>query len=275
MITDLVSPWLAAVESGVSPDARAAFRRAHAPLLDLLAHQRRPLGGEFPATPDLTRLHAAQRLATDPALRQALGEARATAVGLGADCPAAIVLVPGDDSESPVEALPHPAPAVALVVDGELGIAELAAALVRGLALLTRWSDAESASPVRGRSAPWDRWQLAMELPLAEWIYAEGLALHVVAAAFPAWTAPRLLGVSPSHYQRLRERERALRGLLSIDLDRTGIEAVNRWLAWSAAAPEPGIPAAAGRYLAWRLTAESVATAGLRRALRLSADPGG
>ena len=123
-----------------------------------------------------------------------------------------------------------------------------------------------------GEGASWSRWQLATRVPLAEWIYTEGVGLHTAARVMPR-PAPRLLGLGPAGFQRIREREKPLRALLRIDLDHAGVDAVNRWLDWSGVRDDREVPAGAGRYLAWRMTADLVAEVGIRRALRLAAAP--
>ena len=72
MISDLVSPWCAAVEAGAAPGAEAAFRRSHAPLLDRLGRQRNPLGGTLPRATDAASLRKAGIVARDPALHRTL-----------------------------------------------------------------------------------------------------------------------------------------------------------------------------------------------------------
>ncbi len=274
MIIDLVSPWCAAVEAGEGSGSEAAFRRAHAPFLDLLARQRNPLGGDLPRVADRAALCQAGETARDPALHRTLRAAVADSREHGADWPAEVVLFPGEGAGATFEALPHPVAAVVLLVDCDRGADQLATDVARGVAALTRWRDPESASPVRSMAAPWDRWQLATQVPLAEWLYTEGIGLHAAAAIAP-WLAPhRLLGLGPAQWQRLREREKQLRALLRADIDHAAVDAVNRWLDWSGERGERDVPAGAGRYLAWRMTADAVAEVGVRRALRMPAIPG-
>ncbi len=273
MITDLVSPWCAAVEAGAASGAEATFRRAHASFLDLLARQRHPLGGELPPGADPAALRKASESARDSALHRTLRAAVAGSRAHGADWPAELVLFPGDGTAATFEALPHPVPTVVLLVDSDRRADQLAAAVARGVSALTRWCDPGSASPVRGMLAPWSRWQLAAQVPLAEWVYTEGVGLHAAAAVAPQLAPHELLGLGPAQFQRIREREKQLRALLRVDFDSAAVDTVNRWLDWSDERGEQDVPAGAGRYLAWRMTGELVAEVGVRRALRLPAVP--
>jgi hypothetical protein len=254
MIIDLVSPWMAAVEAGESSGAEAAFRRAHADLFDPLGHQRVPLTGTLPLGRDPGHLEQLRARATDPALLRALRAGISAAAEHGADHPARIVLLAGDQSGQAVEILPHPAPTVALFLDRTEDDRDVVRALACGLAAVTRWCAADSASPVRGMLAPWDRWQAATRVPLAEWLHTEGVGLHLAAAMLPEEPPRKLLGVSATAWQRLREREKTLRADLAPDLDRCGVDVVVRWLGWGPDANDD-----AGRYLAWRLVGEKMA----------------
>ena len=131
---------------------------------------------------------------------------------------------------------------------------------------------------VRRYPPPWDRWDRARDVPLAEWIYAEGVALHLALAVDETPDPALHLGLSRGAWQRLRERERTLRALLAADLGGTGLGLVLRWLAPDAppSARQVGtttLPPATGRYLGWRMVAERVARLGLAGALRADAAP--
>ena len=154
----------------------------------------------------------------------------------------------------------------------------LITALARSLVALTRWRVVDSKSQLRGAAArgPWDRWMFAREVPLGEWLYTEGIGLHLAHALLTELEPHELLGASRSAFHRLRERERAFRELLTPDLSHAGIDLMLRWLSPDA----PGtarvvgdmeLPPLAGRYLAWRMTAERVVRLGLHGAIRATA----
>jgi hypothetical protein len=143
------------------------------------------------------------------------------------------------------------------------------------VASLTRWCADDSRSPVRAHlGEAWDRWQLARTIPLGEWLYTEGLGVHLAQALFPDAPAHRLLGASPGVLRRLRQREHALRDLLEPDLDQAGLGLVLRWLAPQAPASARTsgttvLPPFAGRYLAWRMLEERVKRVGIGEAMRM------
>lgn len=201
------------------------------------------------------------------------------AAALGADVPIVVTMLAGDGRGDIVEPLPFLDPSVvALFVEHEESrddeVPRLAAALARGAALVTRWRAQDSASALRGATGvPWDRWTLSRDVPLGEWIYADGVATHLARTLEPLLPLHRLLGLSSNALTRLRETERTLRARLVEDLPRAGLGPVLRWMvpdAPAAARTLGGhvIPPGAGRYLAWRLTAERVNTLGIRAAIR-------
>ena len=274
-LLDLVSPWAATADAPDPTAARALFRTRHAPLLESLRQQRAPHDTDLALATDATTLHRLAARVADAEWQQRLRDLTAAASALGADTAAQVVLLPGDDSGDPGEPLPGSLPVAALFVErGDDSALEVA--LARALAAITRWSAADSLSPVRAAlRRPWDRWALAGEIPLREWAYVEGLGLHLAAALAPTLPPHRLLGMSRGSYHRLRERERMLRTLFAGDLDGVGLALVLRWLA-PGAPPSARtvaavvIPPLAGRYLAWRMTEERVARVGVGEALRLS-----
>lgn len=276
-LLDLVTPWATAL---ASPDgARAArhFADRHAAMLERVRRQRAPHLDALPLTTDATVLADAAMRAGDAALQQQLRDATQAAASLGADLPHTTVLLAGCDEGDAVLPLPGDPPAVVLFLDREADNAALLLAKVRGQAAITRWDAADSAAVLRAAlHDPWDSWELTRTVPLREWIYTVGVAIHVAQAVFPATPVHRLLGVRRGELGRLRERERGLSALLTPDLDASGLGLVLRWLVAetpSAMRTHHGtvIPPGAGRYLAWRLTADRVTRVGVREALRLPA----
>lgn len=278
MLLDLVSPWAAAV--GVSDNAaRTAFLTRNATLLEHLRRQRAPDRTALELAHDGRLLDAFARRWADHARQLPLIDAVDRAAALGADVPIVVTLLAGDGRGDIVEPLPFLNPAVvALFVEHAESrddeVPRLAAGIARGAALVTRWCAPDSASALRGVTAlPWDRWALSRDVPLGEWIYADGVATHLARALEPLLPLHRLMGLSSSALARLREAERALRARLVEDLPRPGLGPVLRWLVPDAppSARTLGghvIPPGAGRYLAWRLTAERVNTLGMRAAIR-------
>lgn len=274
---DLISPWAAAAESLDVVQARAAFRTRHAALLESVRVQQAPHDAELALLLDPAELQRLAARASDPEWQQRLRDTVARAASLGADTTATITLLPGDGPGELAEPIPAPTPNAVLMV-GRGDDAEVHVALARALAALTRWRADDSSSPVRSRlAAPWDRWEQARELQLAEWAYLEGVGLHLAGALFPALEPQQLLGISRGALYRLRSRERVLRTLFHADLNQASLGLVLRWLV-SGAPPSARtvgnvmVPPAAGRYLAWRMTTERVARVGLATALRMPAD---
>lgn len=277
MLLDLVSPWAAAVESS-DPARMAALKAEHAPLLDRLRIQRTPDQNALPLAADPRLLALVMRHATPPAARQRLAGAVERASLLGADAPFGVVLLAGDGRGEITEPLPWEAPPmVALFLEhagaGASGARRIAAAVARGAALVTRWSARDSASELAAGTRSWNRWEIARDVPLGEWVYADGIATHLALAADPSLPVHVVLGVSRGAFARLREAERALRLLIERDLALPGLGPLLRWMVRDAAVASRTvdgvtIPPGAGHYLAWRLTEARVRSVGLRAALR-------
>ena len=278
MILDLVSPWTAAVTAPDATRACALFRERHAGLLAALSRQRAPHLDAYPLPEDPQELRRLASRASDLDLQQLLRDLLRAAVTLDALEPATVVLVAGDDGGDMVEMLPGPRPAIVLLLDRCADSVDLHVSLARGLASLTRTSAADSESAQRAAMRdPWDRWELAREIPLGEWLYTEGMGVHLAQSLLPDVPLHRALGASRGALRRIREREHTYRALLHADLDHTGLGLVLRWLTPQAPASvrtTGGIvlPPLTGRYLAWRMTAERVARIGIGAALRMSVD---
>ena len=277
MIVDLVSPWLAAVEAADSPRARGAFRKRHASLLDLLRRARAPLLDAMPLATDVGVLRPLAHRAADPALQQQLRDIVARAADLGADRCDRVVLVAGDGSGDAAEPIPWPGGDAVLFLDQLDGEQQVPVALARAAAALTRWSAADSQTAItHDLRHGWDRWQSARDVSLREWVYTEGVGLHLAQALQPRVKPNDLLGVSLAAFGRLRERENVLRALLAADLNERGVGMILRWITPSAPASlrtvgNVVLPPMAGRYLGWRMLEERVARAGLRAAIRMEA----
>lgn len=278
MIVDLVSPWAATFDAPDPVQARERFRSRHADVFDALRRHRAPHADAYPIPGDAHALHLLAVRASNLDLQQLLRDQLHAAVELGTVEPTAVLLLAGGDEGDAVEALPGPRSIVTLFLDRCADATDLIVALSRGLAELTRWSAPDSESAVRAlRSEPWDRWQLGREIPLGEWLYTEGVGVHLAHALLPDLPTHRLLGSSRGAVRRIREREHALRAQLDVDLDQAGLGLVLRWLAPEAplsvrTTGDAVLPQGAGRYLAWRMTAERVARVGVAEALRMSVD---
>ncbi len=176
-----------------------------------------------------------------------------------------------------MEAIPRPDGDLALFAEQVEDDDALVAALARGAAALTRWSAADSESPIaRERGTTWNRWEWAQNVALREWIYTDGIGSHLAAALLHDIAPHRLLQLNGAAYNRLREREKILRAILDVDLDQRAIGLVLRWLVPDAPSgprtvADIVLPPMTGRYLAWRMTSERVARAGLRAAIRAGA----
>ena len=151
--------------------------------------------------------------------------------------------------------------------DAEQAAARLGADLPHSTVLVAGSDEGEAVLPLPG--AP----------PLGVLFLGRGpdnTALPLSHAVFPATPTHRLIGLRRGEVGRLRERERTLNALLTPDLDESGLGLVLRWLVSETPAAMRTyqgtvIPPGAGRYLAWRLTADRVARVGVREALRLPA----
>lgn len=275
-ILDLVSPWAATFEAPDQQQSRGAFRTRHVTLLESLRRQREPHREELALGEDHTEASRHASRVANPEWQQHLRDTIAAAHALGIDAPAEGTLLLGGGRGDAGEPLPAVRSVVALFVERGDDTA-LMVALACGLASVTRWVAADTRSAVAEHLGErWDRWELARVIPLEEWAYAEGVGLHLAAALFPDLEPHTLMGLSRGSYHRLRERERLLRSHFSDDLGRSGLGPVVRWL--TAGAPVSArtlgtlvIPPQAGRYLAWRMTAERVARVGLAEAVRMPA----
>ena len=276
-LLDLVTPWAAARGAPDGTHATHHLVERHAAILERIRRQRAPHLEALPLATDPAVLARATVRASDLSLQQQLRDAKQTAVRLGADLPHTTVLIAGSDEGEAVLPLPGAPPLVVLFLDREPDTAALLLAQVRGQAAITRWGAADSAATLRDTPHnTWDSWELTRTVPLREWIYAVGVAIHLSQAVFPATPTHRLIGLRRGEVGRLRERERGLSALLTPDLDESGLGLVLRWLVAETPATMRTyqgtvIPPGAGRYLAWRLTAERVARVGVREALRLPA----
>jgi hypothetical protein len=274
VIVDLVSPWLAALEATDSVAAQRLFRDRHADVLEVLRRARAPMFDAIPLTTDTSVLRQLAQLAADPARQQSLRDVLGQAATLGADEVRRVVLIPATATGDAMEPLPYPSGDAVLIVGQLHDDAAWTAALGRAAAAVTRWRAPDSVSILRELpAAEWNRWELARVTPLGEWIYTEGVALHLVAALLPQRAPNQLIGVSQVAFDRLRQREKVFRALLTADLQQTGIGLLLRWLTPGAPAGQRTadtivIPPMAGHYLAWRMTAERVTRVGLRAAIR-------
>jgi hypothetical protein len=277
LLVDLVSPWMTAVESG-DPSARSTFLAQHASLLDDLRRQRAPDHPALHFTTDTRLLRLLMRHAVPAAARQRIADAQERVAARGADHPFDVALMAGDARGDIVEPLPwNTSPVVAIFLEhagtGAHAVSRIAAAIARGAALVTRWRAPDSASVLARPRTTWDRWEISRDVPLAEWMYADGMATHAAFAADPSLAPHTLLGVGRGIFARLREAERTLRLLLDRDLMRPGLGPRLGWMV-RAAAPAARtidgfvIPPSAGRYRAWRMTEPRVQSAGLAAALR-------
>jgi hypothetical protein len=266
----------------VTPLARIADDAAHQlhlhareqALLDRLRHQRAVIAVTPDAPEERERLEQLARDVRERNLPDTLHDLARAARDHGVDVAVTLVLAAtergdGDD----IEVLPVGHPTLALLLDRLEGPAVVP--LARGLAALTRWCDPASASAVRRALSltEWRRDTFLDLVPLGEWIYTEGLGLHLAQALQPALEPHELLGVGKAAFARLREHERALTLLLEGELTSQGRRPWSRWLGGGGRLPSRAlngsmIPVAAGHYLAWRLTAERVQRLGLAVALR-------
>ena len=277
MIIDLISPWSAAVEAADSTRARNAFRTRHALLLDLLRRARAPSLDTLPLTTDIETLRPLARRAADPAVQQQLRDALARAAELGADWCHSVVLVAGDGTGDAAEPIPWPGTDAVLFLDRIERDSAMIVALARAITALTRWGASDSHTAVtHDLHHGWDRWQSARDVPLREWIYTEGIGLHLAQALRPDLAPHELLGITRVAIGRLRQREKVFQTLLATDIDQRGIGLILRWLTPGAPTGPRTVrnvvlPPMAGRYLAWRMLAERVTRVGLREAIRMEA----
>jgi hypothetical protein len=270
-ILDLVTPWAQASNSGSPARERAAFRTRWAQPLETFRRQRTPLATLLPlaAAPE----HAAM-LARDPSLAPRIREVRAALTEHGiAPPPLTTILLATEAPGAPAEPVPErDSPLIYLCLDRIGNDAELVKGWIRAAVFLVR----QLGRP--GTAARWDRWEAARTIPLAEWVYTAGLAAHAVRTVLPTLAPHEQFGLSKGGFQRLRENERALTERLAADLQLTGMGPWLRWFGEEVGAPPSirsdgglPIPTGAGRYLAWRLTAERIDRVGLAEAMAASA----
>ncbi len=266
-VLDLVTPWAQASNSGSPARERAAFRTRWAEPLETFRRQRTPLATLLPLA---THPEHAATLARDPALPLRLHEVSSTLIELGIAVPVlTTVLLATEAPGAPAEAVPHAeSPLIYLCLDRIDTDAELVKGWIRAATFVARWSGR------RAVTGPWDRWEAARSVPLAEWVYAAGIAAHAVRAVLPTMPPHDQFGMSRGNFQRLREHERALTERMAADMPLSGLGPWLRWFGDEIGAPPsirsdggPPIPAGAGRYLAWRLTAERVDRLGLGEAM--------
>lgn len=274
MLLDLASPWSAALEGSDSARLRTIFHNRHRARFDLLGRQCAP-GGQLPLPLDRTVARRAAQRAADPALQQRIRTLLDDATALGIDQCRLVVLLPAATDEPTAEPMPAPEPWLALFVAAAGSDAQLLGVLAQALTAVTRWTADDSLSPMLAfRELPWDRWERARDVPLSEWLYTEGLGLHLAAMLLPELSSAECLGINTAEYTRLRDRERTLRALLDVDLDQVGLGLVLRWLTpGTPAGPrtvgDVVIPRRAGAYLGWRMVADRVGRVGIGEAVRM------
>lgn len=275
-IVDLITPWASALAAESSARSRAAFRTRWSAVLETIRRQRSPLAPQLAMPMDIDRLVERARDPTLPVrLREIIGALRDLGIEPPShQCVLIAIEAPGDGWE----AIPDPVrPMILLYLDRLEDDLALTAAATRALTSLARWNHYLETSPASPLLVGgWDRWRVAREVPLAEWIYGAGLAEHAVGVTCPGITGPAQFGVSQAAFQRLREHERSLRERLAADLPLAGL---GSWLRWMGDGSPPSIrsdggppiPDGAGRYIAWRLTESRVERVGIGAALRMTA----
>lgn len=248
------------------PDDRAAFRRHHAAELEVLRRLRTPTEVEFPLD---TESEPGREDPDDPALHAALRAVVERMGAAGFRAPATVVMVSRGSPGAVVDVVPDAEQAMVVLA----APVDHCAGLAAGIAMLHRWHQ------VGGRwwrERPWDRWEVARSVPLAEWIYAAGLGVHA-AQEFADATAAAAVQVTAGGFTRVRSSERALQERLDADLDQRGVGLLLRWLddegptSTRRAADGFAIPAGAGRYLGWRMLEERVDRVGLIEAAGMAA----
>lgn len=257
-ILDLITPWSHAAASRDALELRH-FRTRHASTLELIRRQRAPLLPELPAPAEWT---VAVGRANDADLLDAIRAKRDQMAEAGFRAPAQVVLAASAAPGPIAEVIPGSSSSVVLFLDRAPGN-EITSALAGSIAILTRWNDPAMGNTIArfASRGAWDKWVVAREVPLAEWIYAEGIGVH--AAPAPSGT---------SGLRRLRAMEHELQAHLDADLDHTGAGLLIRWLdddappAMRRCADGFTVPRGAGRYLGWRMLEERVARVGVLEA---------
>ncbi len=287
-IIDLVTPWALAEQAG----AHAAFRERWSAILEPVRRQRAPSEAVLPPPPDWL---VALTMVAEDGLEDRLREARDRLAGRGLRAPIRIVLLAAGAPGAPFEVIPEPEDAmIVLFVDRIVGQPEevaatslpspalgagvvrpILAALAAGMGQLTRWTSSDNPVAQLAATPPWDRWSAARRVPLAEWIYAAGIAAHAAALIDPDPAVALHLG--EGELTRLRRAERSLQERLDAELDETGVGLVLRWLedgaplAMRRHADGAIVPRGAGRYLGWRMLAERVDRVGVAEAAAMAA----
>ncbi len=276
-IIDLVTPWALAEQAG----AHVAFRERWSAILEPVRRQRAPSEAALPPPVDW---QAALAVAGEDGLADRLRETRDRLVDRGLRAPVRIVLLAAGAPGAPFEVIPEPEDAmVVLFVDRcrfDQGAASgamrpIIAALAAAMSQLTRWTSPGNPIAQLGATPPWDRWSAARRVPLAEWIYAAGIAAHGAALIEP--DPVRALHLTDGELARLRRAERSLQERLDAELDEAGVGLVLRWLEDDAPltmrrhADGAIVPRGAGRYLGWRMLAERVERVGVAEAAVMGA----
>ncbi len=273
MVSDLASPWCAALEAGST--APLGYRIRHHALLDALRSERAPLLAEFPLPDAVPAVRRIARRTADTALHQQLRADLARLASFGISGPVDVALLPAAADTDPA-GVAEPIPTlgtVALLVDATMAEHALRIALAIATVDLLR----QNVAPVVARDSIMPRrWQRVQQRPLRSAIYSRGLGFHAAHALMPELAPHQLLGASRTEYRQLREGERRLAAMLRDDLDESGAGLALGWLDTDAPASlrrrgGSVLPRRAGAYLAWRMTAPRVARVGLAEALRMDA----
>ncbi len=258
-IVDLATPWRDAAQSAA---ADAAFRDRHRQFFELIRRQRAPAAerlaapgapgaGQVNLPPDLARLEARLNRLVDRGWRR----------------PERVVVFLSVEPGPPFEVIPDPDDPLLVLFADHVDDRWLEAALVGAVASHQRWMAHPAITQLAARGA-WDKWQAGRQIPLAEWIYSAGLAVHAIADAFPEWSAADWLNISTGELTRLRQGEQRYSRMLESELDQAGLGLVIRWLDGDAppslrrGADGSLLPAAVGRYLGWRMLARRIARVG-------------
>lgn len=288
-IIDLVTPWALAEQAG----AHAAFRERWSAILEPVRRQRAPSEPELPPPGDW---QAALTAVAEDGLVDRLREARDRLADRGLRAPVRVVLLAAGAPGAPFEVIPEPGDeTVVLFVDrvairpagsaaaaalpsqalGNGAARPIVAALAAGMGQLTRWTSPGNPIAQLAAMPPWERWSAARRVPLAEWVYAAGIAAHAATLLEPDPAVALHLG--EGELARLRRAERSLQERLDAELDEAGVGLVLRWLeddaplAMRRHADGALVPRGAGRYLGWRMLAERVERVGVAEAAVMGA----
>lgn len=272
-IVDLVTPWATSLRDH---GGEREFRLRHADLFGVVQRQRAPTATQLATPPGLEAVAARLSGADETS---ALHAAAGDLARQGWRLPERVILWAGAEPGPASEVIPHtPDYTIVLFLD-RVSESTAIAALVQSIAIGHRWTDPERQNAIARighMSGGWDRWQVAQDVVLAEWIYTAGIAVHALADHFREWSVEALLNVSAAEFTRLRTQERALRSQLEKEMDGTGIGPVLRWLSDEAppamrrSSNGRTLPPAVGRYLGWRLTRTRVQRVGALAAATMS-----